>query len=353
MIRRLPVFVGDPDLIIPKCYTPVIEAHLQMQFTQLFAEGKRFLLQITQPVTVKVAVQSPSVMLQNLKTTLKVHEIYQVQSGETIRDAYFNKHLGYIRTQDKIRVFDVGNHGYTLLKHTMEDVAGEIFIGEKYLYRVYGQKLEIFEEKQGFVPISNIRFSEKAQFKLIGNILVVLDQDYMRLVYLDQVIQHQIHVEQNPVFMLGFDVFNGLIQHVGGMQYVFYHSGKTLSTVKASCILKSVHLVDNIGLAVYEAQQSGETSLRYEYFNLQNLKMNQSGIMIPGMRSFAFKVGASAGKGLVFEANDDILTVRSEETFAVLQEIPCNLLSNETRLFMTRSGIIASEKDFCYLLNSN
>lgn len=351
MIQRLPVFVQDPDMIIPKCYTPVNDPHLQIQFVQLFQEGKRFPIQITQPLTVQQTVKTV-VPAFHIQTTLKVHEIYQPQAGESIRYAHFTHQLGFIRTQDKIRIFDVSNHGYTLLKHTLADVPGEIFIGEKNVYHLHRQKLEILDEKQRFVPIENVQFSDKAQFKTIGNILVVLDQDYMRFLYLDQVIQNQIHTEQTPAFTLGFDVFHGLIQNAGGVQYVFYHSGKTISTVKASRMIKSVLIVNSVGLAAYEDHQSGELSLKYEYFNLNNLQMNMSGVQLSGERHFASKV-AAPGKGLIFEPGDDLMLVRKQDDFSLLQEIPCNLLSTDTHLLMTQAGIIAYEKDFCYLLNSN
>ena len=352
MTKLIPVFKQDPDLIIPKCYTPVADQHLQQQFVQLFLEGKRFLISISKAIPAPQAVQTPAVAATQIKTNLKTQEIYQLQGGEQILQAHFNDQLGYIRTTNKILVLDVSNHGYTSVKYTLQSLPGKIYIGQQNLYHFYQNTLELYDERDGFKPISNIQFTDKAQGKVIGNILVILDQEYMRYLYLDQVIQDQIHVEQTPVFTLGFNVFHGLIQNAGGMQYIFYHSGKTLSSVKAARNLKSVFIDGTIGLASYEEQQAGEMSLKYEYFHIDNLQMRLSGVNLNTQKHFAFKK-AAPGKGLIFEPKDDHLLVRSEQGFKELQEIPCSLLSAESQLFMTNAGIIAYEKDFCYLLNSN
>ncbi len=355
MVRKLPVFAQDPQLIIPKCYTPIQDSYLQNQFERIFLEGERFLLsvdKVVQTVTLAPTVQTPTL----INTTLKYQEVYQLQTNEFIQQAHFTATQGYIATNQKIMLFDVSNQGYTKLKQSFSKATAtqaevKYFVGNQHFFMLKANQLFVWKEATQFEPISNFNASSEAQYFVIGNILVMLDDGYMRYLHLDQVIGNQIHIEQTPVFTQGFDVFNGFLQNVGGVQYLYYASGHTLSSVRTSKTLKTVEIAGNVGLAVFEEQLKGETTLKYEYFSIQNLQMQWSGQTTHALSHFAFKP-QNAQKGLMFEASDDVLKVRSSDNFAVVAEMQCSLLTTETQLAYTQAGIIAYEKDFCYLLNT-
>jgi serine/threonine protein kinase len=355
MINRLPVFAQDVDLIVPKCYQPIQDSFLQQQFQEIFLEGKRYLLQLNQkPIVItQPKTTQPTVIGQS---NLKIKEIYQLEAGEYIQKAHFTQRLSYIQTNQKVLIFDVSNHGYTTLKFTLAAAQlsnlREILIGEQNIFILTNQSLSVFQTDHNSLKISNFRFSETMRYRQIGNILVVLDGDFMRYLYLDEVIKDQIRMEQTPVFTPSFSVFNGLIQNTGGMQYLFYHSGKTISTVKSALNLQSVQMVGKVGLASYTEQIGGETTLRYEYFSIQNLQMLLSGEKTIAPKSFAYKA-QNAEAGIIFEPADDQILVRKSADFQVIQAIDCQLISHETNLISTHAGIVAWEKDFCYLLNSN
>ena len=353
MIRKIPVFAQDPNLIVPKCYEAIQDRQVQEQFEDIFLHGKRFLLQIGK--TIQVVVQPKTTLpITVIQTSLKYREIYKVEAGEYIQNTFFTNKTGFVATNQRILVFDCSNHGYTTLKHNFTEFSGdtEFFTGDNHIFIRKDDHLMIYREGVGFQAISNLKFSPDARYRQIGNILVVLDQDFMRFVYLDQVIKDQIHIEQNSVFTAGFDVFNGLIQNAGGVQYVFYHSGKNISTVKSAVNLQMVKIRGNVGIAVYEEKLSGETKLNYEYFDIQNLQMKLSGQKITNLKNFAFKA-TSATAGVIFEPTDDKMIIRRSGDFQILQEVECSLLSTESTLFSPAAGIIALEKDYCYLLNSN
>ncbi|MEO1655233.1 MAG: hypothetical protein AAFU64_16925, partial [Bacteroidota bacterium] len=346
MIQKIPVFVKDPDLIIPKCYTPIQNTYLQEQFVEIFRQGKRFLIQITQPVQVQAPAQPSARVLSSDK--LQMTEIYQLNPGEYILRAYFNQYQGYIQTNQQVMVYDASQSGYVRLRFSLPQASEDLFMGEKYFFRIAQNQLGVYqEEKQDFIAISNVPLSSQARWRQRGNLLVVLDQGYMRILHLDQLIQDQIHLEQSPVFSPGIDTYPELLQNVGGMQYIFYPSGKNLSSLKAERPLRSVYQSGPVGLACYEEEISGEVSLRYEYFSIQDLQMHMSGVFLTAPRFFTFKPG---GAGLVFESQDDRLWVRRSDNFKALQEMACPILSSESQLFASQAGIIAYEKDFCYLL---
>jgi hypothetical protein len=150
---------------------------------------------------------------------------------------------------------------------------------------------------------------------------------------------------------LSFDIFNGFIQNVGGMQYIFYHSGKNISTIKTPMKVERVHIVGNVGWAMIRKEKQNETSFRYEYFTIDGLQMNFTGQSIDTPKFFAFKP-THQQDGLIFEAIDDKLVIRRRKDGQILQESDCSLLNETTHLISTQAGIIAWNDDFCYLLNS-
>lgn len=360
MVRKLPVFADDSNLIIPKCYLPVKDAALQQQFELLYQEGKRFMLTVGQPVVPSVAAPVP-VPVATTTGNLSVKEIYQPKPGEYIIRAVFQQNMGLVTTNHQTLVYDTSNQGYATLKHSIgaaqlpvelpyQEV--EWLVGEKNLLALHNGKLYHWLNGGGFQLMNNFSLSAKAQYKLIDNILVVLDGEYKRWVFLDEVTKDFVRVEQTPVFVPGFDVFNGLIQNTGGVQYLFYHSGHSISTVKSALpLVASVYLQGSVGWASYDEKVAGEITRKYEYFSIDGLQMKMSGELLTGQRHFAYKA-TSAKAGIVFEPDDDVMKVRRSQDFQVLQTFDCSVLTTETNLVSTQAGIVAYEKDFCYLLNS-
>ena len=360
MVRKIPVFANDPNLIIPKCYLPVKDAALQQQFELLYQEGKRFMLIVGQPAVASVAAPAPA-PVATTTGNLSIKEIYQPKAGEYIIRAIFQQNTGLVTTNHQTLVYDTSNQGYVTLKHIIgaaqlptnlpyQEV--EWLIGEKNLLALHDGKLYHWLNGGDFQLISNFSLSAKAQYTMIDNILVVLDGEYKRWVFLDEITKDFIRIEQTPVFVPGFDVFNGLIQNTGGVQYLFYHSGHSISTVKSTLpLLASVYIQGSVGWASYDEKVAGEVTRKYEYFSIDGLQMKMSGELLAGQRDFAYKA-TSAQAGIVFEPADDKMIVRRSQDFKVLQEFDCPVLSTESNLVSTQAGIVAYERNFCYLLNS-
>jgi len=302
-------------------------------------------------------VPAPTVTAGNLS----IKEIYQPVTGEYIVRATFQQNQGLIETNRQTLIYDTSNQGYVTLKHaiTPNQLPNELqngnlrwFAGEKNVLALHEGALYHFLGNGNFQKISNFQLSGTGRYRLIDHILVVLDGEYMRWLFLDDINRDFIRIEQTPVFVPGFDVFNGLIQNTGGVQYIFYCSGKHISTVKSPLpLIESVYVQGNVGWVSYDEQQNGEVTRKYEYFGIDGLQMKLSGEPVFGQRQFAYKA-TSASAGIVFEPDDDKMRVRRSQDFKVLQEFDCNVLSTESTLASTQAGIIAYERDFCYLLNS-
>jgi len=351
MLLKLPVFAQDNDLILPKCYQPIQDVWLQEQFDDVFFVGKRFLLKLSYahiaPPTVIQKVGTPII-----QTSLKYKEVYTLQAGESFRKAYFVQRQGYVQTNTQTFLYDSSNQGYLTHQYTFAHEDGvAYFVGNKNLLRQRGTILEVWQGGQKWLVLKNAQLSTTARLFQMQDILTVLDGDFTRLLHIDDIIQDQIRIDQTPTFTAGFDTLYSLVQNVGGVQYVWYHSGKTLSTVKTAIPIQNALISGHVGLAIYETNLHGEIALAYEYFALQNMHMKMSGEVIHGLRNFAIKT-VNAQTAYIFEPADDKIIVRNAETAKVLQEMACSLISTETALQMTNGGIIAFEKDFCYLLNT-
>jgi serine/threonine protein kinase len=352
MLKKRPVFAQDPDLILPKCYEPIQNTALQSQFEELFLEGKRFLLQLTPTLPTQTTPTPSPLQSLHLSTPLKYKEIYKLQAGEVFRKTYFTQQLGYVQTNYQTFLYDASNQGYLTLKATFtHDSETRYFVGNKHLLRQQKWALEVWQGGQNWLKLQNVQLSESARLHQIQDILVVLDHDFMRLLHIDDVIQDQIHIDQTPAFIAGFDALYSLVQNVGGVQFVWYHSGKTLSTVKTASPIKNALIAGNVGLAIHETTLNGETTLTYEYFTLQSLQMKMTGERVHELRNFAVK-GTQNQTNLIFEPADDKIVVRKGDTAQILQEIACSLITTATSLQLAQAGIIAYEKDFCYLLNT-
>lgn len=351
MIQKIPVFKSDSQLITPKCYVPLKNSDLQKQFERIFAKGERFLLSLTSQVS-----QKPTILKSVVTPTsgdLITKEVYHLNTGEFFQRAFFTQNLGVVFTNQQILLYDCSNKGYLTSIEALSDAAiSEVFVGVKNILFVQKQDLFLYQKGNPPQKIQNLNHTfEKGTYFQIDNILVLVEDNYLRYLFLDEIIQGNIRVEQTPAFGKAFDVFNGLIQNVGGIQYVFYHSGKTLSSIKSDVLLKSVSIQGQTGIATYEEKKQGETSLKYEYFFINNLQMKRSHVFLSKPISFSYRM-QNESQGLIFEPDDNQLLIRQSTDFQVIQTMKCDLLSTDSQLFNTPAGIVALEKDFCYLLNS-
>lgn len=351
MLQKIPVFQSDPQLITPKCYVPLKNSDLQNQFDRIFANGERFLLSLTPQVSQTPTTLKPVFVPTSGDLTTK--EAYHLNPREFFQKAFFTQYLGVIFTNQQILLYDCSNKGYlTSIESLPNATISEVFVGNKNILFIQNQDLYLYQKGSSPQKIQNLNHTfEKGTYFQIDNILVLVEENNLRYLFLDEIIQGNIRVEQTPAFGKAFDMFNGLIQNVGGVQYVFYHSGKTLSAVKSDVLLKSVNIQGQVGIAAYEEKKQGETSLKHEYFFIDNLQMKRSNVFLSKPLSFSCRM-QNASRGIIFEPDDNQLLIRQSTDFQIIQTMKCDLLSTDSQLFNTPAGIVALEKDFCYLLNS-
>lgn len=363
MIHLLPVFKADKDLVVPKCYEPVAVAYWQQQFEEIFEQGNRYLLQLAVSQG-QIAPTNLQKMPQNIQpqpthftsAELLMHDIYTVAVGEVITEVVAVQSRLLLKTNLKYLVYDTSNYGNAKLLHefnrkNVDFEAEDVFIGRQQILAKKGSQLFVYQANKGFLPLQNTTFGAASRYLQIDNLLVVIEQEALKTLFLDEINQDFIRMEQTAAFGRGIHIASGgLWQQVGGRQYLFYHSGKTLSSVLVPFALQDVYLDGNQGVITYKEQQIGnEVTLKHAFFSLQNLTF-QLKETLTSRKAIAFKA-TNAANGLVFEATDNQLCIRRTEDFVILQTLQNDLLTEQTQLFSTQAGIVAFENNRVVLLN--
>ena len=356
MIFQIPVFANDLQLKTPKCYRPIVNPILQQQFEAIFMKGHRAPIQLSK-ATPTIQRQSPKLKSVKVKKgKLKVNAFYHLQDGEGIIEVVALKNRLLLKTNQQHLVFDVSSQGHVSLKHRFKSSDfEELFIGNRQILAKKGFQLWVFEANRNvFRPLQNFTFTPRSRCVQFGDLLVVVEENYLKMIYLDEVNQTFIRLEQTPVFGMGIQTHHyGLWQLVGGKIYSFYRSGKSLSSVLLDVLVKEVRMFGNHGIVTYQKQITGkkEITLEHQYFSIESLQCKLSAKVLSQSKTVAYK-GMKGAHGLIFEATDNKMLIRRTQDFTVLQELDCPVLADDTELFAVSAGVVALNVEGVYLLNN-
>ncbi len=342
MINKLPVFIKDPNLIIPKCYESISDSFLQNQFDRIYLKGDRFLLSVdkmahpiigkkVQPQTISEA----EVMMQNLLSNVKIEY------------AYFNSTQGVIRTKDDYLIYDSSIMGSMFLKARLKRSEWfDVFVGNKKIILAKNNKLYDFDKSyQTSEEIVNFQLNPQARFIHIGNHLIMIEDEHMYKVNLDEVKFKNIKYSRVSAYGPGFQTHSGLVQNVGGAYYVHYEVGNNISISQAPTILRGVFQIKDIGIAQYVENQQ----VKFKYYNINNLKFSffQE---TDNLSHFAYR-GDSISNATIFQPKDNKIEILRGLDFYKIAEIGCGIIASDTRLYNTNAGIIAINEDEAWLIN--
>lgn len=342
MIHKLPVFIKDPNLIIPKCYEPIADNYIQEQFERLYVKGERFLLSIDKMahpiIGKKVQPQTfheADVMMQNILT------------GVEIEYAYFNETQGLIRTKDEHLIYDTSVRGSFYLKARLKRSEWlDVFIGNKNIVLAKDDKLFQFDKSTDKKEeIVNFKINTKARFSHLGNFIIMLEDDCMYRLNLDDIRYRNINYERINAYSPSFSTHNGLIQNVGGAYYVHYNVKDQLSISMAPTILKGVYQKKDIGIAQFVENQH----VKFKYYNINNLKF-QFFHETDGLHQFAYR-GANINDAHIFQPKDNMIDILRGLDLYKIAELKCTLISSDTRLCSSNAGLIAVNEDEAWLIN--
>jgi len=343
MVKQLPVFVSDKLLKVPKCYEPIQNKIVQTKFEKIYANGERFLFSLD-GFSIKTITQKPVLMTKHEEKDLVVKPVLL---NSKIFNVYFNPDLGMIEQADKIIIYSSKNQSYVTTKIELpKDEYEKVYLGNENILARKDNRLYHIKNNTKIIEIENFRFSKSGFVYQLENILISVANGQMYWIYLDEVLNHSIKNKRTEVFSEGMLHHNGLIQNTGGVQRIFYHTGKDLATVKLGRNVKQVYQYGNIGLV----QFIDNKKLVNRYFKINGLHLEFVDLKPEVSIEFAY-MQQNKENGFIFEPEDNKLFIRRTEDFKQITEMQCSKVSRQSSLFYTKAGIIIWEEDEVYLVN--
>lgn len=353
MIQKLPVFINDPEIIIPKCYEPIQDNNFMSQFKKLYLQGERFILSLTGVDDSLIATSplaKPSLVKKYEQDELIITMISQSQE---IMNINFLDKQGVVETEREFMVYDTSNKGYvTLLYKVDKSEWDKVFVGNKNVLFKKGSEIWTRTSKGTFERMTNFRFPDKHIITQMGEILVVIGPDDMYKLFIDEVGAGTVMTEHVGVYGKGFTNHSGFIHNSAGKQNIFYNSGKNLSIVQSPVgQINSVYQNKNVGIIQYIDKKV----LKLKFFKIDNLKMKLSNSDIETMGHFAFMPNVVAGKvakeGIIFSPADDRIVLYRTDDFEKIGEMKCNIITSQSVISKCDAGIVAWEGNTVALLN--
>ena len=345
MIHKIPVFKNDPDLKVPKCYEAINDTNLMGQFTRLYIQGERFVMSLSavNANLVVVTLNQPSLVKKYEQGDLI---ITYISGDEAVKNVFCTENKLVVETDKDFFIYDAKNKGYVNLIDTISKKDyDQVFVGNKNIILRKDKNLFVYNGK--VTKITSFVLPDSYMIKQFEDILVVIDYDNMYKLFLDDTISSVIKMTTVGVFGKGFQNYQSLIYNSGGSQNILYNeSGREISIVNMPVKIQDLYQDKNVGVIQYVEKKE----IKYKFFKIKDLKMNVSQNEISGWANFAYKADKS-GEGFIFMPQDDCVKIIRSQDFAEISELKCNLVSAESMLKNTNSGLVLFDNGKVWLLN--
>ena len=346
MIHKIPVFVNDPDLKIPKCYEPINDNNLLDQFKKLYLKAERFMLSLSDVDAggLIVPLNKPSVVTKYEQEELIITTI--LEHGNVI-NIFCSMNQLIIETNDSYMIYNSKNKGYlTILNTISKNDYDEAYVGDKNILFVKNKSLYGYVNGK-ITKITSFELPAKHLIRQYGNILCVVGEDCMYKLFIDDMFGSNIKFSTLSVFGKGFKNYNSLVYNAGGKQNIFYNeNGSEVSVLSFPVKVDDVLQEGNVGIYQYLENKT----IKYKLFKTHNLKVSVSQNPILQWYNFAYRRDAS-GEGFIFLPCDDTIRILRTQDFAEVSNLNCNLVSSSSVLKNTGSGLVLLESGKVWLLN--
>lgn len=344
MIHKIPIFLNDPDLKVPKCYSNIADLDLMKMFENLYLKGDRFLLMLDN-LNLKQAPIA-TVSISNTITEKNII-ITPVINNVKVIDVKFNQEQGYIKTEKEIIIYSARNRTYLSRKHVIKSNDFEnIFIGNSNILLRKNTQLYHYKNENNITEIKNFKIEKDSIFVQKENILIIIKGDIMFRIFIDEIINNSVKLEREEIFGKGFSTATGLVQNSGGVKRIFYNTGKNISSQKIDKNIKALIQYENVGLVQFIDNEVVEN----RYFKISGNNLELSVNKKEAFTGFAFMPG-ERGDGFILEPVDDAIKFIRTQDFNEVSKIECSYINEHTNLFYSKSGIIAQEENSVFLIN--
>lgn len=342
MIHKLPVFVKDADLIVPKCYEPLADAILNQQFERMYLMGERFRMSFSGVGTTLIQTRAAVQILQSDELHIR-----RLEEQMNLINVWFDDEYGYIQTRQQYIFYHAAAKGqlverFSLSSHDWD----EVFVHQKHIYARQADKLFYITAKDQIREIKNFRFSAEFLTYQLGEILMVISPDAMHWIYLGQIMNTSVLNKRIEVFGRGFYAYRGLVQSTGGKYRLFYHTGKDIATVKTDFQVKEIIQHANIAAGTFKEGNK----IQSKYIQFKGLEIQWSDTELETLPYFAY-MPTQNGHGFVFEPAEGNINIRRTEDFNIISSMNCEIVSAQSYLYYTKAGILVWEGESMWLVN--
>ena len=338
MLKKLPVFKVDPELFVPKCYTPLSNKLLQDQFVKLYEQGKRFVIS---PKTTTV-VAAPKKVVTIIAQQLNMLEV--LTNVKIIRTASTRNRLA-ITLDNETLICNVSSKGTCSVSHRLPTKSSDkIFLSDNYVYLLRDKVLYLLttmdmKEMVGIRDFSSEKYIKVQQF---GDILIIVADTLQYEYHLNEVFRDHPASRYVSVFGGRFVNINGLFTRVDSSTILFYDKDSTVNSVILNKGVKDVYQTKNVGII-----QCLETDkVTTKYFKIDKLQVELFDCAFEGLRYFD-----KLSDDLLIVPQDDELELVHSANMATIAKYQCSVVSTDYVIHYTNAGIIVVNPDGVYLAN--
>lgn len=346
MIHKIPVFVNDSDLKLPKCYEEIKDRNLMAQFEKFYIKGERFALSLGNVASTTVVVTPKPTLVKhftqdqlNITDISGTHEIINVHTSESFL---------VLETASDFYFYNAKNKTYvTLMDSVSKKNFEQVFVGEKNIILRKDKNIFVYSGPGNYTQITSCILPEQFLIQQYGNILVVVSHEKMTKLFIDEVFSTVMKSSVSPVFGKGFKKYNSFIYNSGGKQIMFYNPrGIELSLMNVPVKIEDLYQEKNIGMIQYLKNES----IKYKFFKTKDLNITFASDDTNHWSHFAYKPGKD-GEGMIFKPADNAIKVIRIQDFAEIQELKCDLSSTDSVIRNTSAGLILFDDNKVWLLN--
>ena len=339
-IHKIPIFDNDTNLIVPKCYHPLLDKNLMGQFEKIFKHGERFVINLD-------AVTGAIHVINIDKVAEKEGElsIMKIISNDEIRYVNCSQTTACVALKDEIIVYELKNKGFFKelgrIPRTNKNIAPiptdkNLFTFENGKFVKYDlttfQKTEMDDMGIGKILLA----------KQYGNIFVIIEENKMYIIYLDEVIGTHIRFKTKEVFGNSFKKYNGMLQNFGENTHLRVNNNGNLDTVLYDENLSDVYQDGNIGIA----QTVKNGTIKFDLFKVNGLNVEKYTYPLTSIRHFGYNPG-----NFIIMPEDNQLLFLGCGDMQPIAKFKCSVVDESTQVFHTKAGIVLNDSKNLYLVN--
>lgn len=321
------------DIKIPPFYTPITDDSLLDTFKSIFNDNKRFLIDLNGK-QIKQMVFNGTIISNDLIITTIFNNLNVLNMSSS-------KSFICITTDNGRIIMKTPAKGIIVNLTTVEK-AMEIILTDKHVIGLKNGLLHVFDETlKTFVELSGIKLNQIHVIKQYENLLfVITKEDIAYTIHLDEIFKNNVLFSTRIMYHKLFFKYEGMIQRVGKLNYIFYSNGKLVNQLIYPERIKDLYQIENVGIV----SKIGNNGIEYELFTIDKYN-NIKRVNIQEKYNFTLN-----DKFIVLHKGNTLSFV-DRESLTEMASINVDGLNDYT-ILSNKSGIIAFNQKEIKLLNT-